>query len=337
MDQNPIDDSSRNVHDLGPIYFGTLHDESEVNEEELRPPTLGNNRNFQRFQGLLGDPVDLVTNCIQIFCDPNWKLQKYGIHFKPNVNRNIKNELLIKHISFLGEYVLDGNTMYSFVKYESKTFTIYEQYGLSGSLVMITINHLSEVEGSDIATMPIVLKFFENCLRHLKFVKAESFYFDREATITHQKLGLCYWPGYLLGVRKCNDQFALCVELLNSCTASKTVLDFFHVSCGNNRNISPSLMNNFKASVIGTVVLTSYNNKLYKIHGVNENLNINSTFIDEDGLRISYKDYYEQKWNISSLDEQQPMLKTTNHDNYFDTLYLVPQLCIITEFTDIIR
>jgi len=51
MDQNPIDDSPRNVHDLSPIYFGPLHDESEVSEEELRQPTLGNNWNIERFQG----------------------------------------------------------------------------------------------------------------------------------------------------------------------------------------------------------------------------------------------------------------------------------------------
>jgi len=42
---------------------------------------------------------------------------------------------------------------------------------------------MSEVEGSDTANMPIVVKFFENCIRHLKLFQAETYYFDREATV----------------------------------------------------------------------------------------------------------------------------------------------------------
>lgn len=47
---------------------------------------------------------------------------------------------------------------------------------------------MSEVDGSDTATMPIVVKFFENCVRHLKFIQVESFYFDQQATVNIHRI-----------------------------------------------------------------------------------------------------------------------------------------------------
>jgi len=64
--------------------------------------------------------VDLVTNSFQLFFGQDWMLQKYEINFNPNVETSIKKKMLNKHKSFLGEYVLDGNIMYSFVKYLPK-------------------------------------------------------------------------------------------------------------------------------------------------------------------------------------------------------------------------
>lgn len=64
--------------------------------------------------------MNLVTNSIHLFYEEDWMLQKYKIYFNPNVETKIKKEILNKHKSFLGEYFLDGDTIYSFVKYEPK-------------------------------------------------------------------------------------------------------------------------------------------------------------------------------------------------------------------------
>eukprot|EP00102_Acyrthosiphon_pisum_P022180 XP_016659390.1 PREDICTED: protein aubergine-like [Acyrthosiphon pisum] len=245
---------------------------------------------------------------------------------RPN-SRNNQNIQL-----FQGKYFLDGATLYSLAKYEPKKFTIKEDSGSSGSLVIISINHICEVEGSEMTT--ILLKIVQNCLRHAPFIQVGSYFYDPEATIINKRLGVKYWPGYSFGIRECNDELVLSIELSDKFKTAETVLDFLNVSCGNNRNRFSCLMNNFKAIIIGTVVQTLHNNELYKIHAVDENLNIYSTFINEDGSTISYKDYYKQKWNITILNDKQPMLKTLDHDD--GTLYLVPELCSITEFNDVI-
>lgn len=77
-----------------------------------------------------------------------------------------------------------------------------------------------------------------------------------------------------------NSLFRSILLLIYYCLTSNSTILFFQ--------------KNFKAIIIGTVVLTLFNNKLYKIQAVDENLNIYSTFINEDGLKISYRDYYLQ-------------------------------------------
>lgn len=52
--------------------------------------------------------------------------------------------------------------------------------------------------------------------------------------------------------------------------------------------------NYFKASVIGTTIMTLFNNLAYKIDDVDENKNPSSEFVRKDGSKISYIDYYKQ-------------------------------------------
>ena len=73
---------------------------------------------FYFFVGIFGRGVELVTNSVNLFYEDEFVLQKYRIYFNPNVETNIKKEMLNKHKSFLGKYVLDGDTMYSFRKHE---------------------------------------------------------------------------------------------------------------------------------------------------------------------------------------------------------------------------
>lgn len=47
-------------------------------------------------------------------------------------------------------------------------------------------------------------------------------------------------------------------------------------------------------SVIGSTVLTRYNNQTYRIDDVDEDSNTRSTFRKKDGSVISYVDYFKQ-------------------------------------------
>lgn len=54
----------------------------------------------------------------------------------------------------------------------------------------------------------------------------------------------------------------------------------------------------FQTKIIGNIVLTTYNNKTYRVDDVDFDSSPKSTFSKPDGSQISYIDYYRKKYNI---------------------------------------
>lgn len=82
--------------------------------------------------------------------------------------------------------------------------------------------------------------------------------------------------------------------------------------------------------VIGSVVLTDYNNNTYTIANVDWNKNPESTF-ERKGNQISFIDYYLEK-GIRINDRQQPLLESKNRSRDVkagkqETVLLIPELC----------
>lgn len=80
------------------------------------------------------------------------------------------------------------------------------------------------------------------------------------------------------------------------------------------------------------MVLTGYNNNMYRIEDVDFDTSPSSTFSKKSGETISYQNYYKTKYKITITDTTQPMLvtKTKPKGRYAgqeELVYLVPELC----------
>lgn len=87
--------------------------------------------------------------------------------------------------------------------------------------------------------------------------------------------------------------------------------------------------------MIGTVVLTDYNNNTYRIEDVDFNTTPSSTFVLKNGDQISYMDYYKKRYGIVIRNARQPMLVTksktkSRQAEEAERVYLVPELCRAT-------
>lgn len=58
------------------------------------------------------------------------------------------------------------------------------------------------------------------------------------------------------------------------------------------RDFPNDFQTKFEEKVLGKIVLTSYNNRTYKVDGVNFNISPNSTFPRRGGTDITIKQYY---------------------------------------------
>ena len=93
-------------------------------------------------------------------------------------------------------------------------------------------------------------------------------------------------------------------------------------------------------ALLGAVVITRYNNKTYKVDDIDWTETPSSTFIDENGRKKSFIDYYREKYNLVIEEKKQPMLvsrakrKTKEEEDIAKTIFLVPELCNMTGLTD---
>lgn len=115
---------------------------------------------------------------------------------------------------------------------------------------------------------------------------------------------------------------------------TETAYDILQNCYQNDRNVQQA----FQDRMIGTTVLTSYNNKTYRIDDVDFTINPMNTFVTRDG-EVSYKAYYKRKYNIDIHDPRQPLLisKAKERDiraGLAPMISLVPELCRATGLTD---
>lgn len=148
--------------------------------------------------------------------------------------------------------------------------------------------------------------------------------------------GIQLWPGYETSIRQHERDILLCAQITNKVMRTETVMDIFR----KNRNHE-----NFKqmcsAAVLGTTVLTGYNNKTYRVDDITFDESPMSTFDTKTGT-ISFMDYYKQKYNIIIRDPHQPMLIHRSKERDIrggvpEMILLIPELCRATGFTDQMR
>jgi len=97
-----------------------------------------------------------------------------------------------------------------------------------------------------------------------------------------------------------------------------------------------------KNELIGTIVMTHYNRRTYKIDGIDFATSPTAVFRQQDGVMTSYIDYYLGKYNIHNIHEAQPMLvsnpkKKDKNKGVTGDIYLIPSLCNPTGLTDEVR
>jgi aubergine len=98
---------------------------------------------------------------------------------------------------------------------------------------------------------------------------------------------------------------------------------------------------NFKKEIIGTIVLTDYNNHTYRVDDVDFASSPSSTFMQK-GVEVSYADYYKNKYNLEIRDRKQPMLCSNPKPadvraGRTQIIFLVPELSRATGLTDRMR
>lgn len=103
-----------------------------------------------------------------------------------------------------------------------------------------------------------------------------------------QNLRLDIWPGYITSIRQHEEDILVCAEISHKIMRSETVLDILRRVRSEERDFKSAA----QKVLLGTTVLTKYNNKTYRIDEITFDVKPSDTFKkgEED---ISYIDYYK--------------------------------------------
>lgn len=84
--------------------------------------------------------------------------------------------------------------------------------------------------------------------------------------------------------------------------------------------------------LLGQIILTRYNNRTYRIDGIDWKKSPKSTFLKRSGEEVSYDQYYAMSYNKTLQEHDQPLLIHTHRTKgkADEIVHLVPELCSMT-------
>lgn len=292
-------------------------------------------------QGISGTKTVLKTNYFRLVRkEPNKSVFQYRIDFEPVIEDvRLIHELLRVQGPTIGPYIFDGTMLFLYNKLKSEEVELQVKDSRRDTgLYKLKIRHVGTVDMASEKAMMILNLMHRQAMASLKLLQMNRNFFDPVAKIAIPQYGLELYPGYATSIRQHEADIMLCVEIthrvLRTDTCYKTLMDM-------QRNPA-SYKDNFKKALIGSVVMTIYNDKTYKVTDVDFNVTPSSTFSKKDGSNVSFVDYFKQVYNITIRDPRQPMLVSVpslrmQRAGVTGPIMLVPELCRLTGITDDMR
>ncbi|CAL7950934.1 unnamed protein product [Xylocopa violacea] len=290
-------------------------------------------------KGVSGNNVMLQGNFFKLLATTDWCLYQYRVDFAPEEDRTVVRKGLLKlHKETLGAYVFDGTVMYS-SRHIPNQLELWSARQSDDTKIRITVRLVGDMKKGDQHYLQFFNIIMRKCLELLKLQIVGRDYFDARSKVEVRDFRLELWPGYLTSIRQHENNILMCAEITHKVMRQQTVLDILNDCYQQNRHEYKKL---FEGQVIGLVVLTDYNNNTYRITDIDYDTNPSSTFQLRNGDKISYKDYYKNKYQIRIRNDSQPMLVTRlkpreRRADQTDLVYLVPELCRATGLTDNMR
>ncbi|XP_018561760.1 piwi-like protein Siwi [Anoplophora glabripennis] len=294
-----------------------------------RPATL------ESKQGSSGQQIQLSANYFALIQAGKWSLNQYRVDFNPEIDHTGQKKALLRtglqNVQILG-YLFDGTVLYTTTRIQPDPLEVFVQTA-NGENVRITIRLVGDVAWTDNHYIQLFNIIIRKCLTYMQFQLVGRNYFDPNARISLPEHKMELWPGYYTSMRQHERDILMNCDVQFKVMRMDNVYDMLLECRGAN------MRKEFQSKIIGSIVLTYYNNKTYRIDDVDFSKTPESTFTMRDGSQMSFIQYCNQKYNINVQVKDQPMLVSRSKPREIragmpETVLLVPELCQLTGLTD---
>lgn len=290
-------------------------------------------------QGKLGKHIMLKTNYFRISRKEDECIFQYRVDFNPTVESSkMMSSIIYTLKGTIGGYLFDGTQLFTRHKIRSDEVEITTKEATTGTDYIVKLRKVGVIDGTNEMSFVIYNLINRKAMAGLKLQLIGRNYFDPAAKISVSQYGLELYPGYVTSIRQHEQDVLMCTEITHRVMRTDTCYTMFK-QCANQGG---NWRDNYKRMILGSVVMTSYGkNNTHMINDVEFNSSPESSF-DMNGVRVTFMQYFKDRYNITIRDPRQPMLVSRSKPRDIragmpELIYLVPELVRATGITDEMR
>uniref|UniRef100_A0A8B9FUK3 Piwi-like protein 2 n=1 Tax=Amazona collaria TaxID=241587 RepID=A0A8B9FUK3_9PSIT len=281
-----------------------------------------------------GTTLAVGLNSVRIQCQ-NEAVYQYHVTFSPEVPcRSVRLAMLKEHQAVTGDVTaFDGSILFLPIQLP-QLVTLKVQRRSDGEEVTITIQITKVLEPSSNLCIPFYNVVFRRVMRILDMqLVGRNFFEPAQATVL-QHYRLQIWPGYAVSIQKKDGGLFLLVDAIHKVIRSDSVLNFMHSIY---KQGPGTFQEECLKQLVGSVVITRYNNRTYRIDDIDWSKTPRHTFTLASGEDITFVSYYSKTYGITIRELEQPLLVhrpkeklTPEGKRCLDLVLLVPELAFMT-------
>uniref|UniRef100_UPI002DDDBD8F Piwi n=1 Tax=Ephydatia fluviatilis TaxID=31330 RepID=UPI002DDDBD8F len=295
-------------------------------------------------RGSSGQPVPVSANYLPLKGNMDGVF-KYAVGFNPPVEDiRSRSQLLNEHKELIGlTRVFDGSTLYVPKRICEQRLDLMSTRQTDGASIKVTISLVDSVKNRDVVQLMNVI--FKRILRSLKLQRIGRDYYDANSPLEVPQHKMQLWPGYVTAINRHEGGLMLVLDVSHRVMKTDTALDFLYELYHFNQD---KFREEAFKQLVGSVVLTRYNNRTYEIDDIAWDKNPRCAFQDHAGSQITFVDYYKRAYDLDITDLEQPLLihrpkkkqrgkQDEGRKEVEEMVCLVPELCAMTGLTDAAR
>ncbi|KAI5088129.1 piwi-like protein 2 isoform X1 [Silurus meridionalis] len=255
--------------------------------------------------GSKGNPVSIASNYIPIQCH-NEAVFQYHVTFTPNVESvGMRYGMMKDHRSTTGDVVaFDGSILYlpkrleDVVHLKAERRTDNLEIDIKVQMTKILPPH------SDLC-----IPFYNVVLRRVMKILGLNLigrnHYDPKSAVVLSKHRLQVWPGYSTSIKHTDGGLYLSADISHKVLRNDSVLDVMNAIYQQSRE---SFKDQCTKELIGSIVITRYNNRMYRIDDIEWSKSPKDSFTMADGSETTFIEYYRKNYGISVKEVDQPLL-----------------------------
>uniref|UniRef100_A0A671Q728 Piwi-like protein 2 n=1 Tax=Sinocyclocheilus anshuiensis TaxID=1608454 RepID=A0A671Q728_9TELE len=288
--------SATSISEDAPVPPGTPP-KVEVKIETVKEP-------LQKM-GTKGSPVSIGSNYIPIRCK-NEAVFQYHVTFTPNVESlGMRFGMMKEHRPTTGEVVaFDGSILYLPKRLEEVVHLKAERK-TDNQEIDIKIQLTKILPPSSDLCIPFYNVVLRRLMKLLGLKLVGRNHYDPNAVVILGKHRLQVWPGYSTSIKHTDGGLYLIVDVSHKVLRNDSVLDVMNLIYQGSR---ASFQDECTKEFVGSIVITRYNNRTYRIDDIEWSKSPKDTFTLADGTVTTFVDYYRKNYGITIKELDQPLL-----------------------------